>query len=119
MTYREDVAGFFAFFQGFFIDIYSGGVYGLFSFLYVGVCISISFLSNFIDIHKRPLNMIVILLAMTIKDLLFVLITCMLLNSIPINLSLVRSLALCMMLTVFSAPVIFNLLNRLRYDGTA
>ena len=119
MNYGENIAALFAFFQGFFIDIYSGGIYGLFPFIYMCVCISIYVLSNFIDIHKRTGNMIIIFLAMLIKDLLFVLIVYIFLDGIPINMPFLKSLALSVILTVFLSPAIFNLLSRLRYDKTA
>ena len=113
---EENMAALFAFFQGLFMDIYSGGIYGLSPFLYLCVCTFIYILSNFIDINRRAGNMMIIFLALLFKDLLFLLITYIFFDTISLNISFLRSLLLCIILTVFLSPAIFNLLNRLRYD---
>ena len=113
---KENMAALFAFSQGLFMDIYSGGIYGLSPFLYLCVCLFIYILSNFIDINRRAGNMMIIFLAMLFKDLLSLLITYIFLDIISLNISFLRSLLLCIILTVFLSPAIFNLLNRLRYD---
>lgn len=106
----------FAFFQGLVMDMYSGSIYGLFSFVYLCVYIFIYISSRFIDIHKRTGYISLIFLAMLLKDMLLLLITQIFYKGIPMSMSFLSDLLFCVILTVFIGPAIFKMLNRLSHD---
>ena len=52
LSYRKMVAGSFAFFQGLLIDIFSGGMHGLYTSLYLSVFGGIYLGSRFFDLQQ-------------------------------------------------------------------
>ncbi|HJX34846.1 MAG TPA: hypothetical protein VJ373_06675 [Desulfatiglandales bacterium] len=113
MFYGEMGVGIFAFGQGLLIDIFSGGMLGLFAFLYLIVFFVIRIASRPLDIHSIGGQIAVITIAVLLKNILMVLFIHIF--SMEIALSFFDFLvfifsAICSGLL---APVIFYLLNLL------
>ena len=75
----------FALWQGIFIDLYSGGMHGLFTLLYLTVFGGISFGSRFFNLQSPKGQFVILIIAVAIKKIL-----------------------LCSMLAAFSRHVIFT-----------
>lgn len=113
MFYGETGVGIFAFGQGLIIDIFSGGMLGLFALLYLIVFFGIRIASRPLDIHSIGGQIAVINIAVLLKNILMVLF--IYIFSMEIALSFFDFLvfifsAICSGLL---APVIFYLLNLL------
>jgi rod shape-determining protein MreD len=67
---NESSAGFFAFCQGFLLDVYSGGVPGFFTLLYLLVYFSIRIASHPIDLLSPVGRAAVVFIAVIIKELI-------------------------------------------------
>jgi len=113
MFYREMGVGIFAFGQGLIIDIFSGGILGLFALLYLIVFFGIRIFSRSLDIYSLVGQMAVIYIAVLLKNILMVLF--IYIFSMEIALSFFDFLVF-----IFSAicsglisPIIFYLLNLL------
>ena len=113
MFYGEMWVGIFAFGQGLIIDIFSGGMLGLFALLYLIVFFGIKIASRPLDIYTIVGQMAVICIAILLKNILMVLFVYIF--SMEIALSFFDFLvfifsAICSGLL---APIIFYLLNLL------
>jgi rod shape-determining protein MreD len=113
MFYREMSVGIFAFGQGLIIDIFSGGMLGLFALIYLIVFFGIKAVSRPLDIYSIVGQMAVVCIAVLLKNILMILFIYMF--SMEIALSFFDFLvfifsAICSGLL---APVIFYLLNLL------
>ncbi len=113
MFYGEMSVAIFAFGQGLIIDIFSGGILGLFALLYLIVFFGIRIASRPLDIHSIRGQIAVINVAVLLKSILMVLFIHIF--SMEITLSFFDFLvfifsAICSGLL---APVIFYLLNLL------
>ena len=113
MFYGEMWVGIFAFGQGLIIDIFSGGMLGLFALLYLIVFFGIKIASRPLDIYTIVGQMAVICIAILLKNILMVIF--IYIFSMEISLSFYDVLififsAICSGLL---APIIFYLLNLL------
>ena len=113
MFYGEMWVGIFAFGQGLIIDIFSGGMLGLFALLYLIVFFIIKIVSRPFDIYSITGQMAIIYIAVLLKNILMVLFVYIF--SMEIALSFFDFLvfifsAICSGLL---APIIFYLLNLL------
>jgi rod shape-determining protein MreD len=113
MYYKEMRVGIFAFGQGLIIDIFSGGMLGLFALIYLIVFFGIRVASRPLDIYSIVGQTAVIFIAVLLKNILMILFIYMF--SMEIALSFFDFLififsAICSGLL---APVIFYLLNLL------
>jgi len=113
MFYGEMWVGIFAFGQGLIIDIFSGGMLGLFALLYLIVFFGIKIASRPLDIYTIVGQMAVICIAILFKNILMVIF--IYIFSMEISLSFYDVLififsAICSGLL---APIIFYLLNLL------
>jgi len=113
MFYGEMWVGIFAFGQGLIIDIFSGGMLGLFALLYLIVFFIIKIVSRPLDIYSITGQMAIIYIAVLLKNILMVLFVYIF--SMEIALSFFDFLvfifsAICSGLL---APIIFYLLNLL------
>ncbi len=78
---NESSPGIFAFCQGFFLDVFSGGVPGLFTLLYLLVYFAIRIASHPIDLLSPIGRAAIVFIAVIVKDLLMI----MLLNIFSIS----------------------------------
>ena len=78
---NESSPGIFAFCQGFFLDVFSGGVPGLFTLLYLLVYFAIRIASHPIDLLSPLGRAGIVFIAVIVKDLLMI----MLLNIFSIS----------------------------------
>lgn len=113
--YGETGAGVFALSQGFLIDVFSGGLLGLFTLLYLSVFLGINLGSRFFDLRSARGQIIVISLAVLLKG--FLLIT--FLNIFPLRVH-ISSLALwafaaSAVCSGLIGPLVFYFFNRLKY----
>ncbi len=72
IAYGGVAAGAFAFGQGFLMDLYSGGMYGLFSFLHLIIFGGISLASLVIDINDIKGFVFVVFLSVFLKNVVYV-----------------------------------------------
>ncbi len=69
--YGQTGAGAFAFGQGLFIDLFSGGLHGLFTFLYLCIFGGIYLGSRFFDLQDPKGQAVLIFLAILLKKIMF------------------------------------------------
>ncbi len=113
--YGETWAGIFAFSQGFLIDIFSGGLLGLSTFLYLTVFFIIILVSRFFDLHSLSGQILVISLAVLLKEILFIgllkVLSLEVILSFPVFLAFTTS-AIC---TGLIGPFIFYIFNQISH----
>jgi len=107
-------AGAFAVGQGLLIDIFSGGFYGLFAFIYLMVFLGIYLASLFFDIQTVKGEMIIIGLAVFLKNLLFLVVLSLFSGSVVINRWFLSASLISIIGTGLITPFLFSLLHRLR-----
>jgi len=115
LSYGENTASVFAFFQGLFLNIYSGTIHGIFPFLYLLVLLFILIISNLVDIHTKLGNILCVSLALLVKYILLFLIMYLILRHEPISPSFLKELLIRFLITASLSSAIFSLLNKLRY----
>jgi cell shape-determining protein MreD len=72
VRYDRTAVALFALVQGLMIDIYSAGVFGLFSFIYTGLFAGMVIGSRFLDLASLKGAVILISLAVFVKDLILI-----------------------------------------------
>ena len=72
LAVNESSPGLFAFCQGFFLDVFSGGVPGLFTLLYLLVYFAIRIASHPIDLLSPMGRATVVFIAVIVKELLII-----------------------------------------------
>ncbi len=104
----------FALFQGTFIDVFSGGMNGLFAFLQMSAFGAVWASSRFFDIQSRNGQAVIVFIATMAKTVLFVLMVAVVSRDLVFphslfwrSISLVAATALC-------APFVFFLLESFR-----
>lgn len=104
-------AGIFAFCQGFLLDILSGGVQGLFTFLYLLVYLTIRITSHPIDLLSTGGRTAVVFIAVMVKELLMILLFSIF--SLEFSFSVYSLLKFCLsaILTSILSVIIFQFLN--------
>jgi rod shape-determining protein MreD len=116
MCYGETGVGIFAFGQGLIIDIFSGGMLGLFALLYLIVFIGIRIVSRPLDIYSVAGQMAVICIAVLLKNILMALFMYIFPMEIALSFFDFLVFAYSAIFSGLLAPLIFylmNLLNRL------
>jgi rod shape-determining protein MreD len=106
-------AGIFAFSQGLLIDTFSVGLLGLYTSLYVIVFLGIGFGSRFFDIQSTRGQIIVITLAVVLKEIFFVIILNVVALEVVISPSSVLGFATSAICSGLVAPFLFVLLSRI------
>lgn len=115
VVYGETGAGVFALSQGFLIDIFSGGLLGLFTLLYLSVFLGINLGSRFFDLRSARGQVIVISLAVLLKGLLLIALLNMFSVRAHISSLALWAFAVSAALSGLIGPVVFYLLNHLKY----
>ena len=115
VVYGETGAGIFALSQGLLIDVFSGGLLGLFTLLYLSVFLSINLGSRFFDLRSARGQVIVISLAVLLKG--FLLITFLNIFTLRIHISSLAlwAFAASAACSGLIGPVVFHLFNHLKY----
>lgn len=113
LFYRLTSVAAFAFGQGLFIDVFSGGLHGLFTFLYLSVFGVIYLGSQFIDLQDFKGQVMIISVAVLLKKIVFL----MMLTLFPLEVVFSETFILKSMasaiVTGLIGPVLFHLFNRL------
>ena len=107
----EDSAGIFAFGQGLIMDIFSGGVLGLFTLIYMVIFIGIKFASRPLDLTSTGGQIVIVSIAVLFKE--FLMIALLYLFSLEISFS-ITDLAVFIFSAICSgliAPLLFYLLH--------
>lgn len=104
----------FAFGQGLLIDLFSGGLYGLFAFLYLMVYCCIFLGYRFFNLHQAKGQMVIIALTVLVKKTLFLMMIIIFYQNAAVSHRFVWLSVLSAAVTGFVAPVIFYLFNSLR-----
>ena len=114
LSYGQTTSGAFAFGQGFLIDLFSGGLHGLFTFLYLGVFGAVFLGCRFFDLQSPKGQVIIVFLAVLCKKilLLFVLVIFSPVVAVPVSFLWVSGASAIS--TGLMATIIFYLFNRLR-----
>jgi rod shape-determining protein MreD len=111
----ETGAGIFALSQGFLIDVFSGGLLGLFTLLYLTVFLGISLGSRLFDLRSARGQVIVIWLAVLLKG--FLLITFLSIFPLRVHISSLAlwAFAASAACSGLIGPFVFYLFNHLKY----
>ncbi|MCJ7683715.1 MAG: hypothetical protein MUO68_05410, partial [Desulfobacteraceae bacterium] len=107
-------AGAFALGQGFLIDIFSSGVHGLFAFLYLSVFCAIYLGSLFFNLQTAKGQIMIVVLAVFLKNIVFLTVLSLISNSIVFSKSFLSASAVSIIATGLITPVFFIFFNRLR-----
>ncbi len=118
LYYGPKKTAFFAFSQGFFLDIFSCGVHGLFVLLYLFVSGCIYIGSNFFDLEHTVGQISLVTLVMLLKEFMFVLLTTVFLyNSFSLQ-SFVYTSIYSSIFTGIATPFFFRVFFLLAPDNT-
>ena len=115
LKYGPAWAGCYAFGQGLFTDIFSGGLQGLFITLYMAVFGVILLSALIFNLNNPKGQAIVVIVSMMVKKILLFII--LLLVSVPFSLSkpMLSIFLLSVVLTGLSAPLVYYILNSIRF----
>ncbi len=104
----------FAIAQGFFVDLYSGGMHGLFSVLYLSVFCGIRAGSRFLNLHTPGGQVVTVWLVTLVKDLFFMLLVYAFSRSVYFSGAFLWNITGQLVVTGLFAPPVFFLLDRLK-----
>jgi hypothetical protein len=113
LSFGRIQAGVFALGQGFLIDIFSGGVHGLFAFLYLGVFCAIYLGSLFFNLQTAKGQIMIVILAVSLKNIVFLTVISLISNSIVFSKSFLGASAVSIICTGLVTPIFVSLFNRL------
>jgi len=113
--YGEKGSGIFALSQGLLVDVFSGGLLGLFTLLYLSVFLCMNLGSRFLDLRSARGQIIIISLAVLLKGIL--LFTFLNIFSLEIHISYIVlwAFAASAACSGLLGPFVFYLLNQLKY----
>ena len=115
ISYGETGAGIFAFGQGILIDIFSTGLLGFFVFLYLIVFFGINIGSRFFDLHSSRGLIILVSLAVLLKEILFMSLLSLFYHDIFISTSVFLAFATSVICSGLIAPFLFYLLDQINH----
>lgn len=104
----------FALGQGVLIDIFSGGLGGLFTSVYFGVFVSIYVSSLFFNLQDVKGQMVIVASAVLVKSLLLFLVLMVFSQQVVVSTSYLGLSGISIVINSLLAPLLFKLLNRLR-----
>lgn len=114
LSFSPTVSCVFALSQGFFIDLYSGGMHGLFTLLYLSVFCTVWLGSRFFDLQTSKGQVFIVLLAMLSKTIFFVLMVVAVSQSIFFPKAFLWVLSVLVLVTGLLSPIVFFMLERLK-----
>ena len=112
LYYGPAAAGIFAFGQGLVIDIYSGGLYGLFTLLYLSVYVGIYLGCRFFNLLDPKGQVLIVSLVVLLEKLLFIIILTIFSERIIFSNSFLWISLASAICTGLIAPVLFSLFSR-------
>ncbi len=114
VVYGETGAGVFALSQGLLIDIFSGGLLGLFTLLYLTVFLAMNLGSRLFDLRSARGQVIVIALAVLLKGILLICFLNISPLKITISSSVLWALAASAACSGLIGPFVFYVLTKLK-----
>ena len=114
LSYGQTSSGAFAFGQGFLIDLFSGGLHGLFTFLYLGVFGAIYLGCRFFDLQSPKGQVSIVFLAVLFKKILFLFVLVLFSPEVAFEGPFFLISGTSAIITGLLATIIFYLFNRLR-----
>jgi rod shape-determining protein MreD len=114
LSYGRTAAGTFAFGQGFLIDLFSGGLQGLFSMLCIGVFGAIYLGCRFFDLQTPKGQVILVSLAVLFKKILFLFVLVLFSPKVTFPGTFLWISVASAIITGLMATIIFYLFNSLR-----
>ncbi len=114
LSYGRTASGVFALSQGLFVDLFSGGIHGVFILLYLSVFCTVWFGSRFVDLQTAKGQVFIVLLAMLSKTVLFILMVLVVSQGVFAPRSFLGVWILLMLISALLAPVAFFILDRLK-----
>ena len=112
--HAETGAGIFALSQGLLIDIFSGGLLGLFTLLYLTLFLGINLGSRLLDLSAVRGQVIIISLAVLLKGILLIFLLNIFSFEIQVSSSVFCAFAASAVCSGLVGPFVFYLLNRLK-----
>jgi len=106
-------AGVFSFGQGLLIDIFSAGLLGCFTFLYLIVFLGVKLGSRLLDLRSSKGLMIITFLSVLLKETVFVGLLDIFSLEVVVSPSILFSIALSALFSALVAPVVFYLLKQI------
>ncbi|MGD9034736.1 MAG: hypothetical protein PVH02_18865 [Desulfobacteraceae bacterium] len=113
--YGATEAGIFALSQGLLVDIFSGGLLGLFTLLYLTVFLGMNLGSRFLDLRSARGQIIIISLAVLLKGILFFTFLNVFPLEIHVSYFVLWAFAASAACSGLLGPLVFYLLNHLKY----
>lgn len=114
LSYGHSATAAFAFGQGLLIDLLSGGLHGLFPFLYLSIFWGIHLGSQFFDLQEKSGLMLILSLVVLLKKALFFVVLTIFSLEISLPKSFLWTSGASAIGTGLMGPVVFYLFNRLR-----
>ena len=111
--YGDTGAGIFALSLGFLIDIFSAGPLGLFTLFYLAVFLGIKFGSLLFDLLSARGQIILVTLAVLLKEILFVIFLHVFSLEMACSYSNIFTFVSSALISGVSAPIVFHLFNYL------
>lgn len=114
VSHGQTGACIFAFGQGLLMDVFSAGLLGLFTLIYVAVFLGVSMGSRFFLLHSSRGLMILVTLAVLLKEILFAGLLAAFAFEISDASHTFAPRATSALCTGLTAPVVFYVLNRIK-----
>ncbi|UCF83261.1 MAG: hypothetical protein JSV50_19120 [Desulfobacteraceae bacterium] len=116
LFYGKSATATFAFGQGILMDLFSGGLHGLFTLLYLGVYGGILLGYRFFDLQGPKGQMIIISLAVLLRELLFFIMLTVFYQDIVFSKDFLIVSGVLAIGTGLIAPILFYVFDCLRVD---
>lgn len=114
LFYGPTASGAFAFGQGLFTDLFSGGLHGLFTFLYLCVLGGIYLGSRLFDLNHPKGQVLIVSSAILLKRIIFLVMIALFSQEMVFSMSYILISGASAIGTGLSAPILFYLMDRLR-----
>lgn len=117
LFYGQTATVVFAFGQGILIDLFSGGLHGLFTFLYLCVFGGVYLGSQFFNLQHPRGQMIIVALAVLLKKMMFFMMLTVFYHRLAFSKDFLWVSGLLVMGTGLISPILFYLFDCLRADS--
>jgi rod shape-determining protein MreD len=117
LFYGQTATAMFAFGQGILIDLFSGGLHGLFTFLYLCVFGGVYLGSQFFNLQHPRGQMIIVALAVLLKKGMFFMMLTVFHNRLAFSKDFLWVTGFLVMGTGLISPILFYLFDCLRADS--
>lgn len=117
LFYGQTATVMFAFGQGILIDLFSGGLHGLFTFLYLCVFGGVYLGSQFFNLQHPRGQMIIVALAVLLKKVMFFMMLTVFYHRLAFSKDFLWVSGVLVMGTGLISPILFYLFDCLRADS--